>query len=139
MKINPVDNMTRSVNSISREMNWGIVFTEHGSSHLNESPILAFQNPILLWHICYRELMGDTKLIKKFLPVEILEFYAIVTPHVLDDDTIVILSSTCNFFEVILGFTFIHKKIYPAESRKIINENETVVVTTQPFIVLWSE
>jgi hypothetical protein len=52
---------------------------EHRPSHFNKGPILAFNNDILLRHICRGKLMLKSQRSTKGLKMRILEFHAIVT------------------------------------------------------------
>ena len=51
VKIHTVDDMACSINGFRLELSWSLVFIKHCPGHLNECSVLAFDDPILLWHV----------------------------------------------------------------------------------------
>ena len=89
MKINSVDDVACSINSFEPEFSRSLVFIEHRTCHLSECSVLALHDAILLRCVWSRELMCDAQGIKISVKAGVLEFYAIVTPDVLDLDAII--------------------------------------------------
>ena len=48
VKINTVDDMACSINSLRPELPWSLVLIKHHPSHLNEGSVLAHHDAILL-------------------------------------------------------------------------------------------
>jgi hypothetical protein len=74
--------------------------------------------------------MLDAFLIKIIFNLSVLEFGAIVTSYLLDLDTKLILSSLQELLKHLLCLTFVIQKEYSSETRIIINNYETIFVTT---------
>lgn len=123
MTIYSVDNVTGSIYSICQKLDWGLEFIEHGASHFDESYVLAFHHFILLQSVRSRELMCDVILLEEFANIDVLEFHAVVTLDMLDDEFKVIMGLTSESLEAFLGLGFIFREINPDESRKIIKND----------------
>jgi hypothetical protein len=78
--------------------------------------------------------MSNTFFIKMFFNVGVLELRAIITPNFLDLHIKLILCSFCKFLEGFLHFSLIMQKEYPSETRIIINNIKTILVTTNAYI-----
>src|SRR3954465_63366 len=128
--------MTCSIDSFSPEPNRGLVFSKHSSGHFNKSTILPFNHTILLRCICNREFMSKTIGIKKIFDICILEFCTIITSDMLQRYFIFGLISLRESFEDIDQFSFVVEKEYPGVAREIINNNETILVSSQACIIL---
>jgi hypothetical protein len=74
--------------------------------------------------------MFDSFFIKKFFNIGVPKFRIIITLYALDLQLIFILSSSNELLVYSLSLTFLLQKEYPSESRKIINNDRTVFVTT---------
>jgi hypothetical protein len=126
--------MTRRVDRLRPKLVRGLVFTKHGSCHLYESTVLPFSHPILLRSIGSQKLMLDAIFISKVLYLSVLEFDAVVTCNLLYFGIKLIL---CPFQELLyhlLSFTLILQKEHPREARIIINNNNTIFVTTYAYV-----
>jgi hypothetical protein len=73
--------------------------------------------------------MLDSFFIKEFFNIGVLEFQTIVTSYIFDVQLIFILSSSNEFLDNSLSFTFILQEEYPSETRNIINNDKTIFVT----------
>ena len=73
--------------------------------------------------------MLDALFIKKLLNLGVLEFGPIVTPHFLDGETKLLLSSSNKNLHFLSNLTLIKQEKYPSETRIIINNNKTIFVT----------
>ena len=82
--------------------------------------------------------MLDSFFIKKFFNIGV-EFRAIVTSNILDLQLKFILSSSNEFLDNSLYFALVMHKEYPSETRKIINNNKTIFVTTNANVGDWPE
>ena len=71
--------MTRSGDGVSLEVERSLKLTQHGPSHLNESPILPFSYTILLRGIHSRTLVTNSLFTQKHIQGVVLELSAIVT------------------------------------------------------------
>src|SRR4051812_16049531 len=128
--------MTCSIDSFSQEPDRSLVFSKHSSGHFNKSTILSFNNTILLRCICNREFMSETIGIKKIFNMCILEFCTIITSDMLQRYFILGLSTIGESFEDIDNFALIIEKEYPGIAREIINNNNTILVTSKARIIL---
>src|ERR1041384_94937 len=128
--------MKCSIDSFSPEPDRCLVFSKHCSGHFNKSSILPFNHTILLRCICNREFMSETIGIKKIFDICILEFCTIIISDMLQRYFILGLSSLGESFEDIDHFALIVEKEYPSIARKIINNNETILVASQACIIL---
>src|SRR4051812_27432143 len=131
--------MTYSIDSFSPEPDRCLVFSKHCSGHFNKSWILPFNHTILLRCICSREFMSETIGIKKIFDMCILEFCTIITSDMFQRYFIFSLSSLGESFEDIDHFALIIDKEYLSIARKIINNNETILVHSQASIILRTE
>ena len=116
MKINTVVDMACSINGFRPELPWSLVLIKHGSSHLNESSVLALHDAILLRCVWSRELMCDAQCIKISVEAGVLEFCAVVTSDVLDLDAIVHHGTIGEAFEDILHFSLVEDYMNPCIS-----------------------
>jgi hypothetical protein len=106
--------MTRRVDSFGPKVIGGLVFISHCPCQLNESHILSFSHPILLWSIGCQKFMLDAFLIKVLFNLSVLELGAIVTPYLLDLGITLISSSLQELLEHLLYFTLVMQKEYPS-------------------------
>src|SRR3954469_9595911 len=83
--------------------------------------------------------MSETIGIKKIFDMCILEFCTVITSDMLQRYFILGLSSLGKSFEDIDNFALIIEKEYPSIEREIINNNETILVTSQARIILRTE
>src|ERR1043165_2669315 len=90
MKIHPIDDVACSIDRFSPPHKRRVVFSKHRSSHLDEGPVLPFNDSILLRSVWSRELMSDAHLIEEFLYTSVLEFGAVVASDVLDLQVVVV-------------------------------------------------
>ena len=90
MKIHPIDDVACSIDRFSPPHKRRVVFSKHRSSHLDEGPVLPFNDSILLRSVWSRELMSDAHLIEEFLYADVLEFGAVVASNVLDLQDVVV-------------------------------------------------
>src|SRR3954463_9021395 len=128
--------MTCNIDSFIPEPYRCLVFSNHSSGHFNKSSILPFNHTILLRCISCREFMSKTIGIKKIFDICILELCTIITSDMLQRYFIFDLSSLSESFEDIDHFAFIIEKEYPGVAREIIDNNETILVASQAFIIL---
>src|SRR3954466_12503202 len=128
--------MTCSIDCFSPEPYQCLVFSKHSSGHFNKISILPFNHTILLRCISRREFMSKTIGIKKIFDICILQFCTIITSDMLQGYFIFGLSSLSESFEDINHFAFIIEKEYPGVARKIIDNNETILVASQASIIL---
>jgi hypothetical protein len=84
--------MTHRVDCFGPKMIGGIVFIKHYPCRLNESHVLSFDHPILLWSIGSKKIMLHALLIKILFHLSVLELSSIVTPYLLDLVIILILN-----------------------------------------------
>jgi hypothetical protein len=73
--------------------------------------------------------MFDSFFIKEFFNIGVPKFRTIVTSYILDLQLIFISSSSNEFLDNSLSFTFILQKEYPIETRKIVDNEKTIFVT----------
>src|ERR1041384_3958991 len=104
MKIHPIDDVACSIDCFGPPHKRCIVLSKHRSSHLDEGPVLPFNDTILLRSIWRRELMSDAHLIEELLYAGILEFGAIVASNVLDLEAVDVHDSLGEAFEDSMGF-----------------------------------
>ena len=78
--------------------------------------------------------MLDSFFIKELFNIGVLELCSIVTSNSLDLDIKLILGSFCKLLEDAMYFTLVTQKEYPSETRIIINNYETIFVTTKAYI-----
>ena len=78
--------------------------------------------------------MLDSFFIKELFNVGVLELRPIVTSKSFDLDIKLILGSSCKLLEDTLHFTLIMQKEYLSEMRIIINNYETIFVTTNAYV-----
>ena len=78
--------------------------------------------------------MLDFFFIKELFNVGVLELRPIVTSKSFDLDIKLILGSSCKLLEDALHFTLIMQKEYLSEMRIIINNYETIFVTTNAYV-----
>src|ERR1043165_7942465 len=104
MKIHPIDDVAGSVDRFDPPHKRRLVFSKHRSSHLDEGPVLPFNDSILLRSVWSRELMSDAHLIEEFLYASVLEFGVVVASNVLDLQAIVVHDVLGEAFEDGLGF-----------------------------------
>ena len=126
MKINSVDDVACSINGFRLEPSWCLVFIKHSTCHLNDSPVLALNDDILLRCVWSGELMCDAQCIKIGVEPSILELGSIVTSDVLDLDAIVVHGSIGEMFEDILHFSLVEDYMHPSISRVVINDHEAI-------------
>ena len=105
--VEAVDCMASGVDCFGPKTIQGLVLIKHGSCGFNQCPILPLHNAILLWCIWSGELMLDSFFIKIFLNIGVSEFGAIVTSNILDLQLKFILSSSNEFLDNFLNFTFV--------------------------------
>ena len=104
MKIHPIDDVAGSVDRFSPPHKRRVVFSKHRSSHLDEGPVLPFDNTILLRSIWCGELMSDAHLIEEFLYASVFEFGVVVASDMLDLQAVVVHDALGEAFEDSLGF-----------------------------------
>jgi hypothetical protein len=121
--------MTRCVDSFDQKMIACLVLIKHCPYRLNESPILPFGHPILLWSIGCQKFMIDALLIKIIFNLSVLQLGAIVTSYLLDLSIKHILSSLQELLEHLLCFTLVMQKEYPSETLIVINNYKTIFVS----------
>ena len=129
MKIYLVDDVTCSVNCFRPESTRGLVFIKHCASHLDECPILALHDSILLRHIGSGELMSDTKFVKILTKTCVLELGAIVAPDVLDLETIIRHGPIGESSEDILYLSLVGNDVHPGVMRVVINYDKSALVS----------
>ena len=78
--------------------------------------------------------MLDSFFIKELFNVGVFEIRSIVTSNSLDLDIKLILGTFCKLLEYAMYFTLVTQKEYPSETRIIINNYETIFVTTNAYI-----
>ena len=78
--------------------------------------------------------MLDSFFIKELFNVGVLELCSIVTSNSLDLDIKLILGTFCKLLEDATYFTLVTQKEYRSETRIIINNYETIFVTTKAYI-----
>ena len=126
VKISSVDDVACSINSFRPEFSWSLVLIEHRLCHLNECSVLALHDAILLRCVRSKELMCDAQSIKINVEASVLELSAIVTPDVLDLDSIIHHGLICEASQDILHFGLVENYMHPCISRVIINNNEAI-------------
>src|SRR4051812_2477111 len=99
MKIHPIDDVAGSIDCFSPPHKRCVVLSKHCLSHLDEGPVLPFNDTILLRSVWRRELMSDSHLIKELLYAGVLEFCAVVASNVLDLQVVVIHDALGEAFE----------------------------------------
>jgi hypothetical protein len=108
--------VTHHVNSFDPKAVGGFVLIKHCPCRLNESHILSFGHPILLWSIGCKKFMLDAFMIKIIFNLSVLELGAIVTPYFLDLGVKLILSPLQELLKHLLYFTLVMQKEYPSET-----------------------
>ena len=126
MKIYPIDDVACSVNCLRLEVMGSLVFIKHSARHLDEGSVLALHDSILLRNVGSRELMSDTKFIKIVVEACVLELSAIVTPDVLDLETIIHHGPIGESSEDILNFSLVGNDVHPGVTRVVINYDESI-------------
>ena len=126
MKIYPVDDVACSVNCFMPEVTRSLVFIKHSARHLDEGSVLVLHDSILLRSVGSRELMSDTKFIKIVIEASVLELSAIVTPDVLDLDTIICHGPIGESSEDILNFSLVGNDVHPGVARVVINNDKSI-------------
>ena len=126
MKIYSVDDVSCSVNCLRPEVTRCLVFIKHSTRHLDEGPVLALHESILLRRVGSRELMSDTKFIKIVVKACVLELGAIVAPDVLDLETIIRHGPIGESSEDILNFSLVGNDVHPGVTRVVINNDESI-------------
>ena len=112
---------------------------EHCSCGFNQGPVLPLRYPILLWSVGCGELMLDAFFIKEFFNLGVLEFGPVVTSHLLDWETELLLCPSHKDFHLFLHLTFIMHKEYPSEMGIIINNYNAIFVTANANVGDWSK
>jgi len=78
--------------------------------------------------------MTNSLFIKILFNVGVLELGAIVTSYSFDLGFKLILGSFCKFLESFLYHTFVMQKEYPSETRRIIDNDKAIFVTTNAYV-----
>ena len=86
MKIYPLDDEACSVDYFRPEATRSLIFFKHSSCHFNQSPVLSFDDTILLRSIRSRQLVSNTKFIKIIIKTSVFELGSIITLDVFDLD-----------------------------------------------------
>ena len=104
MKIHPIDDVAGNIDCFSPPHKRCVVLSKHRSGHLDEGPVLPFNDTILLRSVWSRELMSDAHFIEEFLYAGVLEFGVVVASNVLDLQAVVVHDALGEAFEDSLGF-----------------------------------
>jgi hypothetical protein len=78
--------------------------------------------------------MLDALLLKKAFNLRVLELCTIVASYFLNPQAELILSSSQESFQSLLGLRFFLQKEYPSEARIIIHNNYTVLTPTDAYV-----
>ena len=73
--------MASGGDGLGPEVVWRFKLRQHGTSHLNESPVLPFGHTILLRGVCGGILMLNPLITKKVIQGVVLELGAVVTSY----------------------------------------------------------
>ena len=104
MQIHPIDDVAGCVDCFSPPHKRCVVLSKHRSIHLNEGPVLPFNDTILLRSVWRRELMSDAHIIEEPLYAGVLEFGVAVASNMLDLEDVVVHDALGEAFEDSLGF-----------------------------------
>jgi hypothetical protein len=133
VKIETVDGVAGGVNRLCPKSIWCLVLIKHGPHHIQKSSILPLHNTVLLRCVWRRELMLDA-LLKKSFNLRVLELRSIVASNLFDSQFGLILSSSQEFLQGLLGLRFFLQKEHPSEARIIIHNYKTILTPSDAYV-----
>jgi hypothetical protein len=78
--------------------------------------------------------MLDPFILKKFFELCVLELYAIIASYLLDSKVELVLSSSQESLQSLLGFTFVLQKEYLSEVCIVFNNNKIILTPIDAYI-----